>query len=141
MLRVRACQKRRPYLYPAKGGTSPKQLLRSEHTSGNVDVELVTPSWLPDGSGFLFVGATEGTDWNSSILAYDVEQGTATTLLPAPADSSFYSLAISPDGTKIVYCLRNQDTASRDLHLVDVSTTTPTDTKITNDGKSCSPSF
>lgn len=51
------------------------------------------------------------------------------------------AVAISPDGSKIVYCLRDSATNKEDLHLIDVSAAKATDVAITNDGKSCDPSF
>jgi len=48
-------------------------------------------------------------------------------------------VAVSPDTSKIVYCL--QDGGREDLHLIDLSLATPTDAQFTSDGKTCSPSF
>jgi Tol biopolymer transport system component len=129
------------YLYPADGGTNPTKLVASSRAANGIDIFLGTPSWLSDGSGFLYIGSTAETDWTPSILAYDIAKGTSAMLLPAPAGSSVMNVALSPDGSKIVYCLRNNDTAEHDLHVVDISTSTPTDTAITNDGKSCYASF
>ncbi|OJY20603.1 MAG: hypothetical protein BGO98_04760 [Myxococcales bacterium 68-20] len=129
------------YLYPADGGTRPKKLLASAHVNGSVDVFLEKASWLSDGSGFLFIGGTSDTDWNPSLLAYDMKAGTVSAIVVPPQDSTIYSVAISPDASKIVYCLRNDNDSTVDLHLIDVSAASPTDTAITTDGKSCYPSF
>ncbi len=129
------------YLYPEEGSTKPKQLLASSRATGGIDVFLATPSWIADGSGFLFVGSTAETDWTPSVLAYDTAKGTATTLVVPPSGRTVDAVAISPDGSKIVYCLRDPATKKEDLHLIDVSAAKPTDVAITNDGKSCDPSF
>ena len=129
------------YLYPERGSTDPKPLIVSSRASGGVDVFSGTASWVADGSGFLFLGSTEETNWSPSVLAYDMAGDTAAMVVPSPAGSSIRNVAASPDGSKFVYCLHDDDTSKEDLHLVDVSKSPPTDTAITNDGKSCRPSF
>ncbi|MBX3196621.1 MAG: hypothetical protein KF894_00590 [Labilithrix sp.] len=128
------------YLYPADGGTKPKKLLGSAHVDGSIDVHLEKASWISDGSGFLFIGGTSESDWTPSLFAYDMQAGTASPLVVPPQGSAIVSVAMSPDASKIVYCLRNDDSTS-DLHVIDVSAASPTDTPITTDGKSCYPSF
>lgn len=125
------------YLYPEEGSKSPKQLLGS--SSSGIDVYLATPSWLADGSGFLFLGSTAETNQAPAIFAYDTSAGAATMLAAPPSGSYVRGVAISPDGTKIVYCLETD--SKRDLHLLDVSTAKPTEKAITSDGTSCNPSF
>lgn len=127
------------YLYPAAGGNAPTRLV-GRATDG-IDVYLATPSWLPDGSGFVFLGSTEATSWTPAIIAYDMAKLHATPLFAPPSGSHFRSVAISPDGSKIVYCLADDTTNARDLHVIDLAPATPTDTALTNDGKSCDPSF
>jgi len=61
-------------------------------------------------------------------------------LIAAPAGTAIYGAAVSPDASKLVYCLRD-DAGTTDLHLVDLSAAAPTDVAITSDGKSCGPSF
>ncbi len=129
------------YLYPAEGSKDPQKLLASSHTSGGVDVFLAAPAWISDGSGFLFIGSTEATDWSPGILLYDMAKGTATPLVAPPAHASVWDVTISPDGSKIVYTLRQDEGSSQDLHLIDISTSKPTDVALTSDGKSRLPSF
>lgn len=128
------------YLYPAAGSDEPQQLVASTRVEGGVDVFLSKPAWLPDGSGFLFMGGTADTDWDVGLLIYDAQEGTISPLVPPPADATIYSVAMSPDGSKIVYCLHDDD-GSEDLHLIDLSLESPIDTAITTDGKSCDPVF
>lgn len=129
------------YLYPEEGSTSPQQLLTSSHASGGVDVYLATPSWIADGSGFLFVGSTEATGWSPAVHLYDMAKGTASTLVAPPDGSTVDGVAISADGSRIVYALRDNQSGTEDLHLIDVSAAEPTDVAITSDGKSRAPSF
>ncbi len=129
------------YLYPEEGSTNPKELLASSRASGGVDVFLETPSWISDGSGFLFIGSTEQTSWSPGVLLYDMAKGTATTVVAPPADGIIDSVAISPDGSKLVYALRNNDAGTHDLHLIDLASSELTDTAITTDGKSRRPWF
>jgi len=129
------------YLYPAEGSTAPKQLLAASHASGGISIFLTAPSWLPDGSGFLFVGWSEATDANPSLFAYDMGTGKAAPVLVPPAKQHVYATAVAPDGSKIVYCLRDDTDGHRDLHLVDLTVSPPTDTPLTTDGASCSPAF
>jgi hypothetical protein len=128
------------YLYPAAGSDSPQQLVASTRVEGGVDVYLGKPAWLPDGSGFLFMGGTADTDWEVGLLIYDVQEGTIAPLVPAPANATISSVAMSPDASKIVYCVRD-DEGNEDLHLIDLGLESPTDVAITTDGKSCDPAF
>lgn len=129
------------YLYPEGGSENPKQLLASSRTSGGVDVFLETPSWIADGSGFLFLGSTEQTNWTPGVLLYDMAKGTATTLVAPPANGIIDSVTISSDGSTLVYATRNNDTGAHDLHRIDLTLSKPTDTAITTDGKSRRPWF
>lgn len=129
------------YLYPADGGTSPTQLLAASRAADGIDVSLETPSWLADGSGFVFIGESSATDWRPAIFAYDMGSRAASLVFAPPADSVMGNAAIAPDASSIVYCLQNTTAGSRDLHLIDLSTSPPTDTALTHDGMSCSPSF
>lgn len=128
------------YLYPASGSDDAQQLVSSTRVEGGVDVFLGKPAWLPDGSGFLFMGGTADTDWNVGLLIYDMQEGTIAPLLPPPTDAAITSVTMSGDASKIVYCSRDSD-GNEDLHVIDLSLEAPTDTAITNDGKSCDPSF
>lgn len=128
------------YLYPASGGKNPQKLVDSSHGDGGVDVFLAKPSWFSDGSGFLFLGGTADTDWRPSLLACDLTNNTISMLVPAPVGTGIQRVAVSADTSKIVYCL-SRDDGREDLHLIDLSLTSPTDVELTTDGKSCHPSF
>lgn len=130
------------YLYPADGSKTPKKIIASAHVDGNVDVFLAKPAWFPDGSGFLFIGGVTETDWRPSLLAYDMTNDKISLLATAPEETGIDSVALSPDATKVVYCLRQNNGAFvANLHLIDLTSSSLTDTAITTDGKSCSPSF
>lgn len=129
------------YLYPEAGSENPELLVPSGRVEGKVDVYLYQPQWFPDGTGFLFLGGAAETDWEPGLLAYELDTGTVSLLSPAPEGMSFYGLAISPDASKLVYCLRNDEDGAEDLHLLDLAEDEPVDIALTNDGKSCSPSF
>lgn len=128
------------YLYPADGSTEPQQLIASTRAVGGVDVYLAKAAWLPDGSGFLFMGGTADTDWDVGLLIYDMQEGTIAPLVPPPADATITSVTMSADASKIVYCSRDDD-GNEDLHLIDLSLESATDVAITTDGKSCDPLF
>ncbi len=126
------------YLYPAGGSATPTKLVGEQ--TNNIDIYLSPASWLSDGSGFLFLGATQA-DKPANIAIYDMTKHTVSLAFAPPAGGWFDSVAISPDATKIVYCVRNGDGTVRDLHLIDVSGASAVDTALTTDGKSCDPSF
>ena len=128
------------YLYPPGGASSPRRLVESSRASGGIDVQLERVSWLADGSGFLFLGGVEASDWATSVLVYDMAGGTVSLLLPPPPGSQVYGAAISADASTLVYCLGDAERRT-DLHLVDLAASPPTDTAITHDGQSCYPSF
>lgn len=127
------------YLYPAAGSLTPTQLVASAHVDGNVDVSLVKPAWWPDGSAILFVGGMVETNWAWSLLAYDLTQRSLILIATPPDGSSIYGVAVAPDASKLVYCLRQDDTGAEDLHLMDLTQNPVTDTAITHDGRSCDP--
>jgi hypothetical protein len=126
------------YLYPAEGSTSPTQIVASRRAEGYVDVFLAKPAWFSDGSGFLFIGGIEETEWRPSLLAYS--GGELTLVVPAPPDTIVEAVTVSPDSSKSVYCLRSDD-GRQDLHLIDLTPDEPTDVALTSDGKSRAPSF
>ncbi|MDF2693094.1 MAG: putative secreted protein [Labilithrix sp.] len=134
------------FLYPAGGGTAPKKLVAYSYAPDGVAPSLETPSWIGDGSGFVFVGRTtvDRENGNSEVapclFLYDMAKATASPLVVPPSGAVIASAAIAPDATSIVYCLRDDD-ANENLHLIDLTASTPTDTAITTDGKSCNPSF
>ncbi|MCA9590179.1 MAG: hypothetical protein KC657_32970 [Myxococcales bacterium] len=128
------------YLYPPGGG-EPQQLL----ADGPIRVSLETPSWVADGSGFVFVGLQTVTIQGQSrdvrgLFAYDMQTKTASpVVLPDQEDVTVESAAIAPDASAIVYCTRRGDV--RDLHVIDLRATPATDALLTQDGKSCAPHF
>ncbi len=129
------------FYYSAEGDTEPTQVIRSSHTDGNVDVFLTKPSWFSDGSGFLFVGGIADTDWRPSLLLYEAESGDISSIVPAPEGTGVRSVAVSPDSSKIVFCLYDTENESSDLHLIDLSAESPTVVALTDDGSSCDPVF
>lgn len=129
------------YLYPASGGKSPRKIIASAHVDGNVDIFQAKPAWFPDGSGFLFVGGVTETDWRPSLLAYDIKADKISLVVAAPQGAGVQSVALAPDASKIVYCLRQNESNGEDLHLVDLTAESLTDTSITTDGTSCDPVF
>lgn len=132
------------FLYPSAGGTEPTKLVDRGYGPGTVDPSLDRASWLGDGTGFAFVGTIEvtretGTDIARSLLAYDTTTGDVTSLVIPEPDTSVQSVAVSADGTSLVYCLYHDD--AYDLHAIDLTLDEPIDVPITNDGKSCHPGF
>ncbi|HYQ45110.1 MAG TPA: hypothetical protein VER11_24155 [Polyangiaceae bacterium] len=125
------------YLYPVNGGKNPQKLVDSTRVDDGVDVFLAKPSWFSDGSGFLFLGGTADTDWRPSLLACDLKLATLSMLVPAAPGTGIQRFAVSPEDSKIVYCLHNDD--GRDL--IDLSLDLPTDVELTTGSKSCFPSF
>lgn len=129
------------YLYPAAGSARPQKLIASAHVDGNVSVFLREVSWFADGSGFLFIGGVTETDWRPSLLLFEKATNKIAMLAAAPAGSVVYGAALAPDASKVVYCLRRDDTSATDLHLIDLTASSLTDVAITTDGRSCDPSF
>lgn len=127
------------YLYPPEGSATPTQVVASAHVEGSVDVSLRKPVWFPDGTGFLFMGGLAETDWSWALLAYDGQTGSISVIVAPPAGASVYGVAIAPDASKLVYCLRQGDTGAEDLHLMDLTANPVTDTALTHDGNSCDP--
>jgi Tol biopolymer transport system component len=129
------------YLYPATGTTAPTKLVDSAHVDGKVDVFLTKAAWFPDGSGFAFIGAIAETDWSPTVLLYDANSTKTFLLAQPPQGSTAYGVAVSTDGTKAVYCVRDDATDAEDLRLLDLAADPITDSALTTDGKSCSPAF
>jgi len=125
------------YLYPKNGGQAPRQLLATGRSQG-IELYLSTPGWFADGSGFLFAASNADTDWRPGLFVYDLGTQQATRLLSPPVGSTVVGAAVSPDGNRIVYCLRDDDD-TRDLYVIDVAA--ETNEPLTTDGKSCVPSF
>lgn len=129
------------YVYPTAGSKSPKKLVASSRAAGNVDLFLAKAAWYPDGSGFGFIGGVAETDWRPSLLAYDAKTEQISLVVAAPDGTIIERVAVAPDATKAVYCLRQNTSNAEDLHLLDLTTSPPADTAITTDGQSCDPSF
>lgn len=127
------------YLYSADG-SNPRQLVRSAHTEGNVDVYLEPGSWFSDGSGFAFIGSSADSNWELGLYVYVAEDQSTRFLKAAPAGAGIRGVTVSADSTKIVYCLDDNRGASN-LHLLDLTQDPVTDTAITSDGKSRAPQF
>ena len=133
------------YLYPKDGGTAPTMLVQAGYGAGFVDPSLTPPSWVSDGSGFIFVGRTEvdrggTTEVSVSLFVYDMESGDIVPIIIPDPDEDVRAAAIAPDASAIVYCLSHGSNAL-DLHLVDLTTDPATDSPMTTDGKSCYPTF
>lgn len=135
------------FLYPKNGGTAPTMLVHSAYGTGQVNVSLTPPSWVGDGSGFVFVGLTNvdrngTTDVARSLFLYDVTTSDITTLVVPDPDGAIEAAAIAPDASAIVYCLRHgSNSDALDLHLIDLTTDPATDSPMTTDGNSCYPTF
>jgi hypothetical protein len=132
------------FSYPKAGG-APTKLVAEGYGVGYVRPSLQPVSWLVDGSAFLFVGLTDvprnGTTATArALFAYDVSKGTFSTIVVPEVGEYVQNAAISKDGQTIVYCVKHAD-STRDLHVIDLAPSTPTDTPLTTDGKSCSPKF
>lgn len=133
------------FLYPKNGGTAPTMLVRARQGAGQVDPSLTPPSWVADGTGFVFVALASvdrsgTTDTAQSLFLYDMTTNqTAPLVIPDP-DEYVQAAAIAPDASAIVYCLRHGSDAY-DLHLIDLTTDPATDSPMTTDGKSCYPTF
>lgn len=127
------------YLYPNQGAGTP-ELLVGEDSS--IQILLRRPHWVADGSGFVFVATRftvvdDVTQRAEGIYAYDVATRQVSPVALANGDDSVLDGTVAPDGSVVVYCLRRGE--ADDLHVVNLSVTPPTDTAITNDGKSCHP--
>lgn len=85
------------------------------------DVEDVTPVWVPDGSGFLYVGWPEDERvWpDHNIYQYDLGTGQSRRLTYFRKELIEH-LSISPDGRHVVFEKRDQIlNAGKDLWILD----------------------
>jgi Tol biopolymer transport system component len=131
------------WLYTRDGSSPPEKLVGN----AQVDPSLEQASWAKDGSGFVFVGVAQRTVGGATrqvrgAFAYDVAKKQIVDLvIPTAADDAVRDVALAPDASALVYCLQtgSGSTQKLDLHLVDLGASPPTDTAITNDGKSCHP--
>jgi Tol biopolymer transport system component len=133
------------FLYPKGGGTAPTMLVQAGNGAGEIDPSLTPPSWLPDGSGFVFVGTTSvdrngTTEVVPALFLYDMTANKVAPLVISEPNEYVQAAAIAPDASAIVYCLRHGSDA-QDLHLIDLTTDPATDSPMTTDGKSCYPTF
>jgi hypothetical protein len=97
------------YLYAPDGSGTPEALIVD---SNALNMSLQTPSWLGDGSGFVFIGTTEITVAGSTraargLFSFDMETRKPSPLVvPEDADTFVFDATIAPDGRGIVYCLQ-----------------------------------
>jgi len=124
------------YLHAANGSGAPEMLVGSD---ASLDVMLVTPRWVPDGSGFVFVATTPvNGKVVRGLFVFDMASRKASPIvLPEGADAAVLDGTIAPDASGIVYCLQEGD--AKNLHFIDLSVAQPTDAAITKDGTSCHP--
>lgn len=111
------------------------------------DFSLVTPRWLSDGSGLLFVVDTtfdpDGDGINDAngdtLLLVGFSTGEIFTIVPPADHQRIGSFAVSPDEGRIVMCLTTA--ATSDLVLADLTGETTTYRSLSSDGKSCRPAW
>jgi hypothetical protein len=132
------------FSYPKAGG-APTKLVAQAYGVGFVRPSLEAVSWIVDGSGFIFPGLTDVQASNTTntvraLFAYSVAKNAFSAIVLPQAGETVQNAAISKDAQTIVYCVRHADSTT-DLHVVDLTPSTPTDTALTTDGKSCSPKF
>lgn len=132
------------WLYTLDGSAPPEQLVKY----GAIDPALEPVAWAKDGSGFVFVGTigkqVNGTTVSKrSVLAFDLASKNVVEIaVPTDPNAAVRDATLAPDASAVVYCLATDVPSggqTLDLHLVDVTANPPTDTALTNDGKSCSP--
>jgi hypothetical protein len=110
---------------------------------GSYGVQLVSPEWLSDGSGVLFVvntlfdldGDGNNDGQGDTVLLLSLVDGQVYILVPPADDQHIRSFALSPDDSRMILCLDTVD--MEDLVLVDFTGEAPTYTALTNDGNSC----
>lgn len=128
------------YLYAPDGSGTPEALIVDSNALG---MSLQTPSWLGDGSGFVFIGTTEisvsgSTRVSRGLFAFDMgTRKPSPVVVPEDADTFVFDAAIAPDGRGIVYCLKKGEATN--LRYIDLTKEPATDTALTTDGKSCHP--
>jgi len=98
------------------------------------------PIWLPDGSGFLFVGRRSKSGIiGGNIYHYDLNSNQVNPLTDFWNESAGY-LSLSPDGEYIVFERQTQEGQSRDIWIM--KRTDPTVMwQLTYDGQSGNPSW
>jgi len=132
-------------LYPNGGSTTPTRLVIN-NGAGEVDVSITKPSWVSDGSGFMFVATGTFTFGGNNVLLpaaylYSIAGGTFAPLVTPPdANTEVLAAALSPDGRFLVECSYRIDTQARDLVLADLRGGLGV-TQLTHDGVSCEPSW
>ena len=129
------------YLHAEDGSGEPELLLARDYNS--MDIVLETPRWAADGSGFVFIAASQVPDGNTTRMArglyvFDMAERKAIPIvIPEDPDARVIDGTAAPDVSALVYCLQQGEATN--LHLIDLSVDPPTDTQITNDGTSCHP--
>jgi hypothetical protein len=87
-------------LYIAEEGGKPRLLLENNN-------DFTQPAWLPDGSGFVYVGQPKDNgDFDDNIFYYDFQTEQKQRLTYFRYDV-IESLSISPNGQYIVFEMRN----------------------------------
>lgn len=131
------------YPFPPKKGTK----LFSEP---NISTPIGDIAWLSDGSGILFL-ANSSWDTNGDkkpdingigIAGYQFSTKTITAILPPlKTHLSYTGLSPSPDNKQIALCVNNSQTGTSDLYMLDTLDKKTPFKQITQDGKSCNPSW
>lgn len=98
----------------AEEGGETKPLVERE---GSYDV---TPAWLPDGSGFVYVGQPRYADFDDAIYQYNLASGQAERLTFFK-DLLIDGVSVSPDGRHVVFELADEisDPKRNDLWIMD----------------------
>lgn len=114
------------------------------HSMSGLDIQLETPDWLADGSGFAFVARDFVDDetgrWlGAGAFVYDIASGRTERIIPPAAQGyDVDSLALAPTGDAAVVCYATP--AGHELWLVPLpypGTAQP----LVQDGRSCDPSW
>lgn len=105
-------------------------------------VDLSDVEWTRDGSGLIF-GAYGGAFESDAIVYLEAATGTLYLAFEAAPGQWIEGQDLAPDGQRMVVCVGEtvNGAAQRDLYLVDLTSTTPSSTALTTDGKSCDPSW
>ena len=95
----------------ANGGGVPRGLTRSSHFESN-------PNWSPDGQRVAFDRNSSDPDAARALWVINADGSGETRITPPSVGWSASDPAWSPDGTYIVYTLRETSTAPDEIHLL-----------------------
>lgn len=134
------------YLYEEFDYTTTNQHLMIAEEGGQPQMLLedfdgfVTPAWLPDGSGFVYVGKIEpGID--EEIFQYDLASGESTRLTYFK-DLVIDCLSVSSNGRHIVFEIQNRDSYPSTSRLWVMDRLNPVEIwPITSDGSFINPDW